>query len=54
MTLVSEHAPVTMDLRQVCSADEDYVNCIEPSVVGGGKIARAIGAEMLEGATSGS
>ena len=27
---------------------------IEPSVVGGGKVARAIGAKMVEGATSGS
>jgi hypothetical protein len=42
-----ERALATIDLRQVCSADEDYVNCIEPSVVGGGKIARAIGAVMV-------
>jgi hypothetical protein len=31
-----------LDLRLVCSEDADYANPIEPSVQGGGKIARAI------------
>lgn len=35
-----------IDLRRVCTSDEDYANPIEPSTVGGAKIARAI-AEVL-------
>ena len=31
-----------IDLRAICVADEDYANPIEPSTVGGAKIARAI------------
>jgi len=33
-----------IDLRLICNQDEDFANAIEPSVVGGGKIARAIAA----------
>ncbi|WP_334186572.1 hypothetical protein [Noviherbaspirillum sp.] len=32
----------TIELRQVCTMPEDYANPIEPSSVGGEKIARAI------------
>jgi hypothetical protein len=37
-----EHALPVMDLRTVCGSPEDYANEIEPSSVGGGKIARVI------------
>ena len=37
-----EHALAVIDLRTVCSEAEDYANPIEPSSVGGEKIARAI------------
>ena len=33
-----------IDLRIICNQDEDFANAIEPSVLGGGKIARAIAA----------
>lgn len=48
LCIAREHALPTIDLRQVCVSDEDYVNSVEPSAVGGGKIARAIGAVMGE------
>ena len=32
-----------IDLRLICDSDEDYANPIEPSVIGGDKIAAAIG-----------
>lgn len=37
-----EHALPVIDLRSVCVTAEDYANPIEPSSVGGEKIARAI------------
>lgn len=37
-----EHALPVIDLRLVCAEPGDYANPIEPSVQGGGKIARAI------------
>lgn len=37
-----EHRLPVIDLRAVCSSAEDYANPIEPSAVGGEKIARAI------------
>jgi lysophospholipase L1-like esterase len=37
-----EHALPVIDLRAVCASPEDYANPIEPSSVGGGKIAQVI------------
>jgi len=37
-----EHSLPVIDLRLVCGAAEDYANPIEPSSVGGAKIARVI------------
>jgi lysophospholipase L1-like esterase len=37
-----------LDLRLICNADIDYANPIEPSVVGGQKIARAIATLVQE------
>ena len=37
-----EYALPVIDLRSVCAAPEDYANPIEPSSVGGAKIARVI------------
>ena len=37
-----EHALAVIDLRSVCVTAEDYANPIEPSSVGGAKIARVI------------
>ena len=37
-----EHALTVIDLRLVCSSPEDYANPIEPSCIGGAKIARCI------------
>jgi hypothetical protein len=37
-----EHRLQVIDLRAICSRPEDYANPIEPSSVGGGKIARVI------------
>ena len=37
-----EHALPVIDLRLVCVTAEDYANAIEPSSVGGAKIARVI------------
>jgi len=36
-----------VDLRLVCTAEEDYANPIEPSTVGGEKIARAVAASVV-------
>jgi hypothetical protein len=38
-----------VDLRFVCSSAADYANAIEPSSVGGAKIARAIVGVVLTG-----
>jgi len=40
--LAAEHALPVIELRLVCTEPADYANPIEPSVRGGGKIARAI------------
>ncbi|SNT32474.1 Lysophospholipase L1 [Noviherbaspirillum humi] len=37
-----EHGLTMLDLRQICSRPEDYANPIEPSSIGGAKIAQAI------------
>jgi hypothetical protein len=37
-----DHALPVIDLRAVCASPEDYANAIEPSSVGGGKIAQVI------------
>lgn len=46
--LAAEHGLPVIDLRAVCSRPEDYANPIEPSSVGGEKIARAIARVALE------
>lgn len=38
----AEHALSVLDLRQLCNRPEDYANAIEPSSIGGAKIAKAI------------
>jgi lysophospholipase L1-like esterase len=48
LRLAAEHRMPTIELRHVCTAPADYANPIEPSVQGGGKIARAI-AEAVAG-----
>ena len=48
-TAIAHRLPV-IDLRSVCARPEDYANPIEPSSVGGEKIARAI-AGLTMGAT---
>lgn len=40
--LADRHALPVIELRNICTAREDYANPIEPSVQGGEKIARAI------------
>jgi len=40
--VAAEHALPVMDLRSVCHSAEDYANPIEPSAIGGAKIARVI------------
>jgi hypothetical protein len=42
LRLALEKGLVAIDLRLVCSLAEDYANPIEPSAIGGQKIARAI------------
>jgi hypothetical protein len=37
-----EHRLTVIDLRQICARPEDYANPIEPSSIGGAKIAEAI------------
>jgi hypothetical protein len=46
-----EHALPVIDLRAICVNPEDYANPIEPSSVGGEKIARVI-AEFVSGSKS--
>jgi len=48
-----EHALPVIDLRAICANPEDYANPIEPSSVGGEKIARAI-AGLVTGSKSNS
>ena len=42
LRLAMEHHLSVIELRRVCTEPADYANPIEPSVQGGGKIARAI------------
>jgi hypothetical protein len=37
-----EHGLPVVDLRSICKASVDYANAIEPSSIGGQKIAKAI------------
>ena len=37
-----EHRLKVIDLRFICDSPQDYVNQIEPSAIGGGKIAQSI------------
>jgi len=46
-----EHCLSVIDLRSVCNKAEDYANPIEPSSVGGAKIARVI-VGLVSGATA--
>ncbi|HVE78446.1 MAG TPA: SGNH/GDSL hydrolase family protein [Gemmatimonadaceae bacterium] len=48
-----EHALAAIDLRALCADPADYANPIEPSSVGGEKIARAI-ARVVTGAAEGA
>jgi hypothetical protein len=43
-----EHGLTVIDLRLVCSERADYANAIEPSSIGGNKIARAISRTLGE------
>ncbi|HEY0970056.1 MAG TPA: GDSL-type esterase/lipase family protein [Gemmatimonadales bacterium] len=42
LRVAAEHGLPVIELRLVCTGTADYANPIEPSVQGGGKIARAI------------
>jgi hypothetical protein len=46
-----QHQLAVMELRQICDQPEDYANPIEPSSIGGAKIARAI-VQLLTGTGS--
>ena len=46
LRLGAEHSVRVIELRLVCTEPADYANPIEPSVVGGAKIARAIAAAL--------
>jgi hypothetical protein len=48
-----EHGLPIIDLRSVCARAEDYANPIEPSSIGGEKIARVI-AGLVSGAAAAS
>ena len=48
--LAVEHALAVIELRLVCTEPADYANPIEPSVLGGAKIARAIERATVSGA----
>jgi hypothetical protein len=50
-TAIAHRLPV-IDLRAICASPEDYANPIEPSSVGGEKIARAIAALTTHSAPS--
>ena len=47
------HAIPLLDLRLICTEEEDYANPIEPSARGGQKIARAIAEYVHRGSSSG-
>jgi hypothetical protein len=43
-----------IDLRLICAEDGDYANPIEPSALGGAKIARAIAVLVTQGHVEGT
>ena len=45
--VATDHGLSVIDLRRVCSTPEDFANPIEPSSVGGAKIAAAIAREVV-------
>ncbi|MDB4880802.1 MAG: hypothetical protein JWL60_2248 [Gemmatimonadetes bacterium] len=49
LRVAGEQALPVIELRRVCTEPADYANPIEPSVQGGGKIARAIVTTLLDG-----
>lgn len=53
LRVASENDLRVIDLRCICKAPEDYANPIEPSVIGGSKIAKAIVRAVSEGRFSG-
>ena len=46
LRVAAEHSVRVIELRLVCTEPRDYANPIEPSVIGGAKIARAIAAAV--------
>ena len=50
LRLAAEYAVPVIELRLVCTEPTDYANPIEPSVAGGGKIARAIAVVLARSA----
>src|SRR6185436_5722698 len=46
----AENSLPVIDLRSICNRPEDYANPIEPSSIGGEKIARAIAAVVTQAA----
>jgi lysophospholipase L1-like esterase len=48
-----EHGLTVIDLRQICARPEDYANPIEPSSIGGAKIADAI-IDVVNGQAAGN
>jgi hypothetical protein len=46
LRVAAEHSVGVIELRLVCTEPRDYANPIEPSVIGGAKIARAIAAAV--------
>lgn len=49
LRLAAERAVPVIELRLMCTEPADYANPIEPSVRGGGKIARAVARAVLGG-----
>jgi len=52
LRVAREHSLPSIDLRAVCTDTTDYVNGIEPSVMGGGKLAAAIMGALGVGTTA--
>jgi lysophospholipase L1-like esterase len=46
LRVAAEHSVRVLELRLVCTDPRDYANPIEPSVIGGAKISRAIAAAV--------
>lgn len=47
--IAAERGLAVLELRQICNEPEDYANPIEPSSIGGAKIARAIARVVVSG-----